>query len=84
MMERPGLDVWYNFILLYPLAKIANDPLEKVVAAAAPVEAVADAAEAEGVPVEAVTDVTIAEEAPVEAVADAASAEEAPVETEET
>lgn len=28
MMERPGLDVWYNFILLYPLAKVADDPLE--------------------------------------------------------
>ena len=24
MMERPGLEVWYNFILLYPLAKVAN------------------------------------------------------------
>ena len=21
MMERPGLEVWYNFVLLYPLAK---------------------------------------------------------------
>ena len=21
MMERPGLEMWYNFILLYPLAK---------------------------------------------------------------
>ena len=24
MMERPGLDVWYNFILLYPLAKVGE------------------------------------------------------------
>ena len=27
MMERPGLDMWYNFILLYPLAKAAGKPL---------------------------------------------------------
>ena len=26
MMERPGLDMWYNFILLYPLAKVAGKP----------------------------------------------------------
>ena len=25
MMERPGLEMWYNFILLYPLAKAAGD-----------------------------------------------------------
>ena len=24
MMERPGLEVWYNFVLLYPLAKVAE------------------------------------------------------------
>lgn len=24
MMERPGLELWYNFILLYPLAKVAD------------------------------------------------------------
>lgn len=24
-MERPGLDVWFNFILLYPLAKVVNN-----------------------------------------------------------
>lgn len=24
MMERPGLEMWYNFILLYPLAKVAG------------------------------------------------------------
>ena len=26
MMERPGLEMWYNFILIYPLAKVANKP----------------------------------------------------------
>ena len=26
MMERPGLDMWYNFILLYPLAKVMSKP----------------------------------------------------------
>ena len=26
MMERPGLEMWYNFILLYPLAKVLNKP----------------------------------------------------------
>lgn len=26
MMERPGLDLWFNFILLYPLAKVADKP----------------------------------------------------------
>ena len=25
MMERPGLEMWYNFILLYPLAKVAQE-----------------------------------------------------------
>ena len=25
MMERPGLDVWYNFVLLYPLAGLQDD-----------------------------------------------------------
>ncbi|MBQ7534846.1 MAG: hypothetical protein IJT43_04420 [Stomatobaculum sp.] len=24
MMERPGLEMWYNFILLYPLAKVVS------------------------------------------------------------
>ena len=26
MMERPGLDLWFNFILLYPLAKVTGKP----------------------------------------------------------
>jgi len=26
MMERPGLEMWYNFILLYPLAKVMSKP----------------------------------------------------------
>lgn len=26
MMERPGLEMWYNFILLYPLAKVIGKP----------------------------------------------------------
>lgn len=26
MMERPGLDLWFNFILLYPLAKVISKP----------------------------------------------------------
>lgn len=26
MMERPGLELWYNFILLYPLAKVVSKP----------------------------------------------------------
>ena len=26
MMERPGLELWYNFILLYPLAKVMSKP----------------------------------------------------------
>ena len=31
MMERPGLEMWYNFILLYPLAKVVSKPgTEKV------------------------------------------------------
>jgi hypothetical protein len=24
MLERPGLEAWYNFVLLYPLAKVAQ------------------------------------------------------------
>ena len=24
MMERPGLEMWYNFVLLYPFAKVVN------------------------------------------------------------
>ena len=26
MVERPGLEMWYNFILLYPLAKVFSKP----------------------------------------------------------
>ena len=26
MLERPGLEMWYNFILLYPLAKVVCKP----------------------------------------------------------
>lgn len=26
MMERPGLEMWYNFILLYPLARVVSKP----------------------------------------------------------
>ena len=26
MIERPGLELWYNFVLLYPLAKVFNKP----------------------------------------------------------
>lgn len=26
MLERPGLEMWYNFILLYPLAKVFSKP----------------------------------------------------------
>lgn len=26
MMERPGLEMWYNFILLYPLARVFSKP----------------------------------------------------------
>lgn len=26
MMERPGLDLWFNFVLLYPLAKVESKP----------------------------------------------------------
>ena len=26
MMERPGLEMWYNFVLLYPLAKVLSKP----------------------------------------------------------
>ena len=26
MMERPGLEMWYNFVLLYPLAKVISKP----------------------------------------------------------
>lgn len=26
MMERPGLEMWYNFILLYPLAEVISKP----------------------------------------------------------
>lgn len=29
MMERPGLDMWYNFILLYPLAKVTENASTK-------------------------------------------------------
>ena len=27
MMERPGLEVWYNFVLLYPLAKVVQESI---------------------------------------------------------
>lgn len=53
MMERPGLDMWYNFILLYPLAAVTSrvqDP---------PVPAV-DKAQAEPEEADAATD-TVAE-----------------------
>ena len=31
MLERPGLEMWYNFILLYPLTKVIDKPFtEKV------------------------------------------------------
>ena len=30
MMERPGLELWYNFILLYPLAKVMNKAGTKI------------------------------------------------------
>ena len=33
LMERPGLDVWYNFMLLYPLAAIVELPKKKKSAA---------------------------------------------------
>ena len=26
MMERPGLEMWYNFVMLYPLAKVVSKP----------------------------------------------------------
>ena len=26
MMERPGLEMWFNFVLLYPLAKVVDKP----------------------------------------------------------
>ena len=26
MIERPGLEMWYNFVLLYPLAKVFSKP----------------------------------------------------------
>lgn len=26
MIERPGLEMWYNFILLYPMAKVVSKP----------------------------------------------------------
>ncbi len=29
VMERPGLEVWYNFVLLYPLASIAEPMVKK-------------------------------------------------------
>ena len=29
MMERPGLDLWYNFVLLYPLAKVVSNREQK-------------------------------------------------------
>lgn len=41
MMERPGLEMWYNFILLYPLAKVVSKPgTEKVLEFDTPCEAV--------------------------------------------
>ena len=27
MMERPGLELWYNFILAYPLARVVSKPM---------------------------------------------------------
>lgn len=49
MMERPGLDMWYNFILLYPLAKVACKPgTEPEPAEAAEAAKTAEAIEAVG------------------------------------
>ena len=29
MMERPGLEMWYNFVMLYPLAKVISAAAEE-------------------------------------------------------
>ena len=45
MMERPGLEMWYNFILLYPLAKVIDKPFtDKVFEFEGAVSAVIDSA----------------------------------------
>ena len=31
MMERPGLEMWYNFVMLYPLAKVISKPGTEIV-----------------------------------------------------
>ena len=31
MMERPGLEMWYNFVMLYPLAKVVSKPGTEIV-----------------------------------------------------
>ena len=43
MMERPGLELWYNFILAYPLARVVSKPMtEKVLEFDAPEPALAE------------------------------------------
>lgn len=43
MMERPGLEMWYNFVLLYPLAKVVSKPgTEPVLDFSKPVSALAE------------------------------------------
>ena len=45
MMERPGLEMWYNFILLYPLAKVTSkENTEKVLEFDGPVSEVVNSA----------------------------------------
>ena len=48
MMERPGLDMWYNFILLYPLAAVVSRVQDPPAPEPEPIEAAeaADGAEA--------------------------------------
>ena len=43
MMERPGLELWYNFILAYPLARVISKPMtEKVLEFDTPEPALAE------------------------------------------
>ena len=71
MIERPGLDLWYNFILLYPLAAVAGHAGEASVPAAEAAVGESEAASVEAVEA-AAGDSDAAPVEPAEAVADEA------------
>ena len=74
MMERPGLDMWYNFILLYPLAKVAGDVLDRPQPAEAPAMPDGMAAEETAMPDEPAGEPAEGEKSEAEAPAEAEDA----------